>query len=178
MENIAATVENDLLDTLSLGTLSQDSADLLGSLDVAGGAFKVQWKNSVTAGAVVLALATTAAYYEVIDSILFVNFAAIAAYVFILLNVAALNPVLDEAGQSAMGKLKIAAICGIVPPVYRRTHCPLPHHRPGTVWKRTQTAGACPGRIPIRGGSCQEGPACQSLRRFGRSYDPVRQCRL
>lgn len=86
---------------------------------LAGGAFKVQWKNSVTAGAVVLALATTAAYYEVIDSILFVNFAAIAAYVFIFLNVAALNPVLDEAGQSAMGKLKIAAICGIVASVLK-----------------------------------------------------------
>lgn len=86
---------------------------------LAAGAFKVQWKNSVTAGALVLALATTAAYYEVIDSILFVNFAAIAAYVFIFLNVAALNPAIDQAGQNAMGKLKIAAICGIVASVLK-----------------------------------------------------------
>ena len=83
---------------------------------LAAGAFNVQWKNPATAGAVVLAMGTTAAFYEVVDSILFVNLAAIAAYVLVMMNAPKMNSVLSADAQS---KLKIAVICGIVASVMK-----------------------------------------------------------
>lgn len=64
--------------------------------------------STATGAAITLAAATTAALYEVNnDDAIFVNIAAIVAYVFIMKGVKAIN-------SKALGLLKIAAILGIV----------------------------------------------------------------
>lgn len=77
------------------------------ALVLAGKAFNATM-TPATAAAITLAAATTAAFYEVYnDDAIFVNIAAIVAYVFIIKSVKAID-------NAALGKLKIAAIIGIV----------------------------------------------------------------
>lgn len=78
------------------------------SIVLAKKAFDIQWNNTASVPVLTIACATMVIFYEVLnDNAVLVNIAAIAAYVFIILNVA-------KTGEEALYKLKTAAICGIV----------------------------------------------------------------
>lgn len=78
------------------------------SIVLAKKAFNVQWNNAASVPVLTIACATMFIFYEVLnENAALVNIAAIAAYVLIILNVA-------KTGEETLGKLKIAAICGIV----------------------------------------------------------------
>ena len=78
------------------------------SIVLAKKAFNVQWNNAKSAPLLTIACATTVVLYEVLnDDAVLINIAAIVAYTFILLNV-------PKTGEETLGKLKIAAILGMV----------------------------------------------------------------
>ena len=78
------------------------------SIVMARKAYNAEWNNAATAPIVTIACATVVAFYEVInDDAVLMNIAAIVAYVLILMNA-------PKTGIEALGKLKIAAILGIV----------------------------------------------------------------
>lgn len=98
------TIITTLLGVLSwIGTITG-----IVSIVLAKKAFNVQWNNAASVPVLTIACATMVIFYEVLnENAVLVNIAAIAAYVLIILNVA-------KTGEETLGKLKIAAICGIV----------------------------------------------------------------
>ena len=80
-------------------------------------AYNVYFKRPATVGAIALAMATTAALYEVLDNAILVNIAAIVAYVFIIKYQVVFGKVFNS--SKAMSNIKIAAIIGIVASVFK-----------------------------------------------------------